>query len=255
LKAVVILLVVLNLLAAFFLMPADSGIAGVSSSEDMPDSGLALLSEVAVELKAPVVEKVEPTTVIEPTLVVEEMVSSDAITAQETLETSEPGPALPVVTLRNPKLILKGKSAFQCSAIQGIKTIDAANQLKAKLAELKAKNFVISTSDEVSNKYWVYLGPYSTKQEAVDANKKLRERNRGGYFFTNDEVKNGISLGVFSSAVNAQRLQAKLNGQGYRTKTWRQQLTLFALTADIPIDDLLISKTVTDAGYFIQDCG
>jgi hypothetical protein len=68
-------------------------------------------------------------------------------------------------------------------------------------------------------------------------------------------VKNGISLGVFNLIENAERLQAKFNGQGYRTKTWRQQLTLFALTADIPIDDLLISKTVTDAGYLIQDCG
>jgi cell division septation protein DedD len=254
LKTVVILLAVLNLLAAFFLMPVGNGISGVSSSPEMSASGLALLSEVEIELKAPVVENVAPITVVESTPVVEEIVSTDAVAAQKTLESNESVPALSVVTLRNPELILKEKPAFQCSAIQGIKTIDAANQLKTKLAELKAKNFVISTSDEVSNKYWVYLGPYRTKQEAIDANKKLRERNRGGYFFTNDEVKNGISLGVFSSAVNAQRLQAKLNGQGYRTKTWRQQLSLFVLTADIPVEDLLKVNAVADDDYLIQSC-
>jgi hypothetical protein len=254
LKTVVILLVVLNLLAAFFLMPANNGITGVNSSEVMPASGLALLSEVEVELKAPVAEKVSPITVAKRTAVIEKLVANYGVTAQETLESNESVPELAVTALRTTKPLLKENDAFQCGAIQGIKTIDAANQLKIKLAELKAKNFVISTSDEVSNKYWVYLGPYRTKQEAIDANKKLRERNRGGYFFTNDEVKNGISLGVFSSAVNAQRLQAKLNGQGYRTKTWRQQLSLFVLTADIPVEDLLKVNAVADDDYLIQSC-
>jgi hypothetical protein len=251
LKAVVILLVVLNLLAAFFLMTADSGITGVSSSKVMPASGLALLSEVEVELKVPLIENVAPITVIEPTLVVEEMVSSDAITAQET---NESVPELVVTALDTTKPLLKENDGFQCGTIQGIKTIDAANQLKTKLAELKAKNFVISTSDDVSNKYWVYLGPYRTKQEAIDANRKLRERNRGGYFFTNDEVKNGISLGVFSSIENAQRLQARLNEQGYRTKTWHQLFTLFVLTADVPIDAFLVSKEVITDGYILSKC-
>jgi len=221
----------------------------------MPASGLALLSEVAVELKKPVAENVEPITVVETTPVVEKIVSNDTVAAQETLESSEPMLELAVSTLRNSKPLLKENQAYQCGVVDGIKSIDAANQLIVRLEELDAKNFVISTSDDVSNKYWVYLGPYLTKQEAVDANKKLRERNRGGYVFTNDEVKNAISLGVFNSIENAEGLQTRLNGQGYRTKTWRQQLTLFALTADVPIDDLLVSKTVTDAGYLIQDCG
>jgi hypothetical protein len=245
---------VLNLLAAFFLMPADSGITGVNSSKVMSASGLALLSEVEVELKVPLIENVAPITVVESTPFVEEMASSDTVAAQKMFETSEPGSALPVVTLRNSKSSLNENQAFQCGAIQGIKTINAANQLKTKLADLNAKNFVISTSDEVSNKYWVYLGPYRTKQEAVDANAKLRERNRGGYFFTNEQVKNGISLGVFSSIEHAQRLQARLNGQGYRSKIWRQQLIMFVLTADIPIDDFLVSKAVITDGYILSKC-
>jgi hypothetical protein len=56
-----------------------------------------------------------------------------------------------------------GTTAFQCDAVYGIKTIDAANRLKTKLAELTAKNFVISTIDQASNQYWVNLGPYRTK--------------------------------------------------------------------------------------------
>jgi cell division septation protein DedD len=254
LKTVVILLVVLNLLAAFFLMPADNGIAGVSSSTEMSASGLALLSEVEVELKKPVAEKVGPITVVESTPVVEEIVANDGVTAQETLESNESVPELAVTALRTTKPLLKENDAFQCGAIQGIKTIDAANQLKIKLAELKAKNFVISTSDEVSNKYWVYLGPYRTKQEAIDANIKLREKDRGGYFFTNDEVKNGISLGVFNSIENAQRLQKKLNGQGYRSKLWVQSLPLYILNAKVPIDKILALKMMVDTSYTLAEC-
>jgi hypothetical protein len=254
LKTVVIILVVLNLLAAFFLMPANNGITGVSSSPKMSASGLALLSEVEVELKAPVVEKVAPITVVESTPVVEEIVSNHAVAAQETLVSNESVSELAVITLRNPKLILKEKPAFQCGAIQGIKSIDAASQLKAKLAKLKVKNFIISTSDQVADQYWVYLGPYRTKQVAIDTNAKLRERDRGGYFFTNDEVKNSISLGVFSSAVNAGRLQAKLNRQGYRANIWNQQLVLFTLTAQIPVNYAAISALIGGEGYVLTEC-
>ena len=81
-KAVVILLVVLNLLAAFFLMPADSGITGVSSSKVMPASGLALLSEVEVELKVPLIVNVAPITVDKSTLVVDESFLEESVIVQ-----------------------------------------------------------------------------------------------------------------------------------------------------------------------------
>ncbi|MFT6153744.1 MAG: hypothetical protein ACJA1X_001089 [Bermanella sp.] len=253
-KTVVILLVVLNLLAAFFLMPANNGITKISSSTEMSASGLALLSEVEVELKTPVDEQVEPITVVESIPVVKESFLDKSLITQEPAEPSKLEQALEIVTPQSPKTLVRETTAFQCGAVHGIKTIDAANRLKTKLAELKAKNFVIATSDQVSNKYWVYLGPYRTKQEAIDVNAKLRERNREGYFFSNNEVRNSISLGVFSSAVNAQRLQARLNELGYRTKTWHQLLTLFVLTADVPIDAFLVSKAVITDGYMIQTC-
>jgi hypothetical protein len=82
LKAVVILLVVLNLLAAFFLMTADSGITGVSSSKVMPASGLALLSEVEVELKVPLIVNVAPITVDKSTLVVDESFLEESVIVQ-----------------------------------------------------------------------------------------------------------------------------------------------------------------------------
>ena len=59
-------------------------------------------------------------------------------------------------------------------------------------------------------------------------------------------MKNGISLGVFNSIENAQRLQGKLNGQSYCTKTWHQEFSLFVLNADYPVDDLSISKVLID---------
>ena len=253
-KTVVIILVVLNLLAAFFLMPANNGITGVSSSPKMSASGLALLNEVEVELRAPVVEKLASITIIESASVVEEIVSNDAVSTQAAGGPRDPESTLRKVTLLSPKPLVEQIPAFQCGVVQSIKSIDAANKLKAKLAKLKVKNFIISTSDQVADQYWVYLGPYRTKQVAIDANAKLRERDRGGYFFTNEEVKNSISLGVFSSAVNAGRLQAKLNRQGYRTNIWNQQLVLFTLTAQIPVNYAAISALIGGEGYVLTEC-
>jgi hypothetical protein len=254
LKTVVILLVVLNLLAAFFLLPADTGITGLNSSEVMPASGLALLSEVEVELKAPAVEKVEVITVVESTLIVEEIVSNDAVAAQETLNSSETVPALAVVTLRNPMPFRKENPVFTCGAIDGVNSIDAANELKKELANLNMKDFVISTSNQTKNKYWVYLGPYDSKLEATEANSNLRTKSRSGYVFTNDEVKNSISFGVFSSIENARRLQTELNGFGYRPKIWNQVLPLYILEGAVPVDSKSVSIFAISKGYVLSNC-
>lgn len=257
-KTVVILLVVLNLLAALFLMPANNDISGANSSEVVRSSGLALLSEVEVEFKASTIERVASTTVVESTPIVEEIVEEIVtkvdVSVQDNGESREPERTLEKVTLYSPKPLVEEKPEFLCGVVQRIKSIDAASQLKARLANLKGQNFVISTSDLVADQYWVYLGPYRTKQEAIDANGKLREKDRGGYFFSNDEVKNSISLGVFSSAVNAERLQTKLSGQGYRTNIWRQQLVLFTLTAELPFDNAAILALISGEGYVLEEC-
>ena len=253
-KTVVILLVVLNLLAAFFLMPVDNDIDGVNSNPEMTTSGLALLSEIEVEPAPPLVDKVEPITTIDDTPVVEVIVSNESVSEPDMAEPREPEQTLEQVTLYSPKPLVKESPAFQCGVVQSIKSISAANQLKGKLAKLKVQNFTISTSDLVIDKYWVYLGPYRAKQDAINANAKLREADRGGYFFSNAEVKNSISLGVFSSAVNAERLQARLNGQGYRTNIWSQQLALFTLTAEFPADNAAILALLSGEGYVLTLC-
>ena len=63
-------------------MPADSGITGVSSSKVMPASGLALLSEVEVELKVPLIVNVAPITVDKSTLVVDESFLEESVIVQ-----------------------------------------------------------------------------------------------------------------------------------------------------------------------------
>jgi hypothetical protein len=254
LKTVVILLVVLNLLAAFFLMPVDNGIVGVNSSEVMPASGLALLSEVEVEFKAPVVEKVGPITVVERTPVIEEVVSNDNVAVQKTLDSNDTVPAPSAVTLRNPIPLLKETTVFTCGAIDGVKSIEVANELKKELANFNMKNFVISMSNQTRNKYWVYLGPYGSKLEATEANNNLRTKSRSGYVFTNDEVKNSISFGVFSSIENAQRLQTELNGFGYRPKIWNQVLPLYILEGTVPVDSKSVSIFAVSKGYVLSNC-
>jgi cell division protein FtsN len=284
LKIVVILFLVLNFLALLLLVPDDNGSAGISSSDEMSASGLSLLSEVDVELRAPDVGEVKLTTVVESTSVVKEIAPTDTSIGRETTAKKQQtailvAPKSGVLTQQTTILIapdpeelkqrdvilstaaklrsaplLRENQFFQCGIVNDINSIDAAGRLKKKLAKLGVKNFIIATSESTQHKYWVYLGPYRTKQQAIDANNRLRAKKHSGYVFTNDEVQYSISVGVFSSSENATRLQSELSLSGYRAKIWDQHVSLFGLKADVPLDDSAISALISEEGHVISTC-
>jgi cell division septation protein DedD len=236
---------VLNVLAAFFLMPADSGVTGKNPSDAMPASGLALLSEVDIELKTPPPEEIKSTIMVEQKKIVEK----NTIPGQN----SSASNAL-IIGLLKPSLPPSATNDIYCKIVDGISSIDEAKTLKAQLSELKVTNLVISISDRVKHRYWVYIGPYQTEQEAVKMNVKLREKNLRGYVISNAEVKNSVSLGMFSSLENAKKLQSQKNAKGYRAKIWDQSLPLYVVKGEYVIDNILVSKFVISKGYVISDC-
>jgi hypothetical protein len=253
-KLMVVLLLVLNFLALVFMMPDDNSGAGIISGDQMPASGLALLSEVGVELRRLTAEEVKLTNVAESASDIKELGSNNTLIGREPARPKQSAAVLSTAAKLRSTSLLKEAPAFQCGHVKGIKGIDAANRLKKKMDRLGATNFVIGTSYAVEHKYWVYLGPYRSKQQAIDANDRLRKKKRSGYVFTNNKEQHSISVGVFSSSENAQRLRSELSLAGYRAKIWNQRVSLFVLKADIPSNGSAISALISKEGHVISTC-
>jgi hypothetical protein len=165
-KLMVVLLLVLNFLALVFMMPDDNSGAGIISGDQMPASGLALLSEVGVELRRLTAEEVKLTNVAESASDIKELGSNNTLIGREPARPKQSAAVLSTAAKLRSTSLLKEAPAFQCGHVKGIKGIDAANRLKKKMDRLGATNFVIGTSYAVEHKYWVYLGPYRSKQQA-----------------------------------------------------------------------------------------
>jgi len=76
------------------------------------------------------------------------------------------------------------------------------------ISELLEKEVVIES------KYWVYLSPMATKASALRKLKELQSKKIDSFLITRGELKNGISLGIFSSIDSANGLMARLGAAG-----------------------------------------
>ena len=76
------------------------------------------------------------------------------------------------------------------------------------ISELLEKEVVIES------KYWVYLSPMATKASALKKLKELQSKKIDSFLITRGELKNGISLGIFSSVDSANGLLARLGAAG-----------------------------------------
>jgi hypothetical protein len=187
LKAVVVVLLVLNVLAAFFL-PAKNDSGSASASAEAAVSSLALLAEKKVKLNAPIEAEVKPDKIGVASNLVEKTLSEEALIKSRLKESREAKEKESAKKVESPTVFpssMPRTTNLQCLVVKGIKTIASANRLKKDLISLNAINLVIAASNESSHQYWVYLGPYKTKQEALDVNVILRNKGRVGYFFTN----------------------------------------------------------------------
>lgn len=68
---------------------------------------------------------------------------------------------------------------------------------------------------ERSADYWVYLGPYSSFNEAAKISAELRGKRIDNFIIRGGELKNAISLGVFTTDERAQNHAKGLLKRGY----------------------------------------
>lgn len=90
-----------------------------------------------------------------------------------------------------------------------------ATQAQARLAALDITSKMTLQQKQVIKDYWVYLEPYPTFQDAKNQLAELNLKGVDSFIFTEGDIKNGLSLGVYSKRDNAASIFKKIEELGY----------------------------------------
>ena len=88
---------------------------------------------------------------------------------------------------------------------------------------VRSKLQVIELSREVQ--YWVLLPNYETRRDALDALRQLQSKKIDSYLIESGELKNGISLGLFSKESSATGILDKIKAVGFAAEV-RQKVRI-----------------------------
>jgi hypothetical protein len=100
-------------------------------------------------------------------------------------------------------------------------------------AKAKVKNLLVSTTVG----FWLHLPPLSSRKELFLRLSELKRQGVDSYVIPDGDLANGISLGMFSEAERAKKLQDKMILLGYRPKIAevpreKRELWVFLLQAE-----------------------
>lgn len=87
-------------------------------------------------------------------------------------------------------------------------------RLRAVDVEPRMQLLDVSTGTD----YWTYVGPFTTRHEALDMLKTLQKAGIDSYLITDGPLANAVSLGLFSKRSAAERLRARRNQQGFKAQ-------------------------------------
>ena len=132
----------------------------------------------------------------------------DAFVDKESVEN------MPIIN--NDDLEWKTSNESLCVSYGPFSYIKEAENIKIWLDErnIFTKQRKYSTSEE--KLFWVYISPNQSKEDALEKIESLKKKNITDYRFVNEgDMKNAISLGVFSSKSSANRRLKELTSKGF----------------------------------------
>ncbi len=107
----------------------------------------------------------------------------------------------------------------QCFSLGPFKKKEAAQETLAAINAMGLRPVIRSTAMRQKKRFWVYLPPYDTRQEAVDEAGKLAALGVEDYFIINDGRRdNAISLGIFNDKSDSDQRIKKITTLGYTPK-------------------------------------
>ncbi|REG81142.1 SPOR domain-containing protein [Marinomonas pollencensis] len=125
-----------------------------------------------------------------------------------------------------------------CPRIETEKSGDEAQVVKA----LKAFGWEYSEQETVGKrpKYWLYIDAPETKQRATEIVKDLAAKSIDSFIITREEMKNRISLGLYSAqgrALQARERIQKLSGYQVNIYDHMRSVSLHQITLKQPIKE------------------
>ena len=144
--------------------------------------------------------------------------SSAAKNPVQLAENKQPGPSL------NNLEMVKGPSkltsedldaSLACYQIGEFNDKNVADQVLARLKALEIGSTIRPVEREEIKDYWVYLRPFASFQAARKELASLNLQGVDSFIFAEGELRNGLSLGVFSSRVNASKVFERVTELGY----------------------------------------
>lgn len=122
-----------------------------------------------------------------------------------------------------------------CMQLGGFDTQSDATQVQARLDALDIATVISVRKKQVVKDYWVYLEPYPNFQDAKNELTALNLKGVDSFIFTEGDLKNGLSLGVYGKRENASTIFKKIEGLGYvpRIRESYQEVSTFFVILDV----------------------
>lgn len=123
-----------------------------------------------------------------------------------------------------------------CWQIGAFDSPQPAQQVAERLSAMDMSTTLVEQRVVIGADYWIYMGPYANPQEAQQQLAQLHARNIDSFLIAKGELKDGISLGLFSQQDNAQRQRDRYAQQGVdaKIKAFDRFRTDYWLTMDAP---------------------
>lgn len=135
-----------------------------------------------------------------------------------------------------------------CPSLGPFENKPKLKEVGQRLADSGLKVEVRTVVIDSNEKYRVYLPPFSDRENAAEALKKLRAKKIDSYIMSDGELNNAISLGIFSTKDSAEGLVKKMLSHGYQAKIQGTQLDTEVYWLDVlenissqKVDEILIS--------------
>ena len=119
-----------------------------------------------------------------------------------------------------------------CLQLGGFDTQSDATQVQARLEALDIASTINVRKKQIVKNYGVYLEPYPNFQDAKNELAALNLKGVESFIYTEGDLKNGLSLGVYGKRENASSIFKKVEDLGYSPRireTYQDVNTYFVI--------------------------
>ncbi|AMO58515.1 sporulation domain-containing protein [Endozoicomonas montiporae CL-33] len=125
---------------------------------------------------------------------------------------------LPEPVERNNRSASEKTLDAQCLVVGPFGSASKADDMQQRLFSLGVASRERSDNEASEYDHWVHIPPLASREAAIRLLRELQGQNIDSFVITQGELANGISLGLFSKEVSANKVSSRLLQAGYETR-------------------------------------